>query len=324
MDVSIIIPTKNGGSILENVLKSIFSQKTDFEFEVICIDSGSSDNTIETIKQFNCKIFHIPPEEFGHGRTRNYGASKAKGEYLLFITQDALPANELWINNFITTMKENPDAVGGFGIHYPYPNCNIFDAKDIKGLFEGFGDKTTIFQLEDKKRYEHEEGYRHYLSYYSDNNSCMRKEIWNIIPYDDVDFAEDQIWARKIIELGYKKLYCPSAAVYHSHNYKLSTYFSRYYDEYKGLWKLHQYRLVTNKKMLILKCLKHIYNEWQFTIKKDNLSFFKKIKWMNYSFWRNQFRYYAGFIAGKYHLYDQKKQEKLDKKYSQQYKQRKT
>lgn len=49
----------------------------------------------------------------------------------------------------------------------------------------------------------------------------MPRKIWEKYPYDDVNFAEDQIWAKKMIELGYKKLYCPYAAVYHSHNYEL-------------------------------------------------------------------------------------------------------
>lgn len=59
--------------------------------------------------------------------------------------------------------------------------------------------------MEDKERYEREEGYRHVLAFFSDNNSCVRRDVFEQHPYDDVNFAEDQIWARKMIELGYKK-----------------------------------------------------------------------------------------------------------------------
>ena len=238
MDVTIVIPTKNAGVLFEKVLKKVFTQETTYEYEVICVDSGSSDNTVETIKKFPCKLYEIPASEFGHGKTRNYGASKGTGDYIVFITQDAMPASPKWLQNFIDAMKSDPEIVGGFGIHYPYPDCNVIDKRDLYYHFKNFGDDNTIFQItdENRKRYKEEEGYRHLLSFFSDNNSCIRRDIFEKYPYKDVSFAEDQIWAKQMIELGYKKLYCPFAPVYHSHNYKLSTYFMRYYDEYKGLY----------------------------------------------------------------------------------------
>lgn len=60
MDVTIVIPTKNAGRLFEKVLKKVFAQETTYEYEVICVDSGSSDNTIEIIKKFPCKLYEIP------------------------------------------------------------------------------------------------------------------------------------------------------------------------------------------------------------------------------------------------------------------------
>ena len=131
MDVTIVIPTKNAGRLFEKVLKKVFAQETTYEYEVICVDSGSSDNTIEIIKKFPCKLYEIPASEFGHGKTRNYGASKGTGEYIVFITQDAMPASSKWLQNFIDAMKSDPEIVGGFGIHYPYPDCNVIDKRDL-------------------------------------------------------------------------------------------------------------------------------------------------------------------------------------------------
>ena len=125
MDVSIVIPTKNGGSLLEEVLKSIFSQKTEYTYEVICVDSGSTDDSIEIIRKYDVALYEIKPSEFGHGKTRNYGASKGTGEFIVFLTQDALPASDTWLENFVNAMKMDDQIAGGFGIHYPYPDCNI-------------------------------------------------------------------------------------------------------------------------------------------------------------------------------------------------------
>lgn len=321
MDVSIVIPTKNGGELFDKVLDAIANQKTKYSYEVICVDSGSSDQTLQYIKNHNFKLHQIPKEEFGHGKTRNLGASLGTGDYIVFITQDALPANEYWLENFIDAMKMDPEIVGGFGIHYPYPDCNIFDRRDITGHFQGFGEVNTIFSLEDKDRYKTDEGYRHYLAFFSDNNSCLRRDIWEKYPYEDVNFAEDQIWARKMIELGYKKVYCPTAAVYHSHNYPLKTYKKRYYDEYKGLYDLHKYIMIKNIPHLFGGYYKYIRNDIAY-VNTLPLNDKEKKEWKKYAIKRGWYRFYSSYLAGKYHTWSEEKKKKMDQKLSQQFEQR--
>ncbi len=320
MDVSIVIPTKNGGELFDQVLTMIDKQETNYSYEVICVDSGSSDDTIEIIKKHNCILKQIPKEEFGHGKTRNLGASLGTGEYIIFITQDALPYDVHWIQNFIDGMKSDPEIVGGFGKHYPYPECNIFDKRDLALLFKGYGETNTIYQMEDKDRYEREEGYRHILAFYSDNNSCMRRDIWEKYPYADVNFSEDQLWAKQMIELGYKKLYCPFAAVYHSHNYPLDTYKQRYYDEYKALYNVHQYVMVKDIPHLIVGYYRFVKNDLDY-LKTLDLTRNEKKYWKNYAIKRGWARFYAAYKAGKYHALSNDKQKRLDEKFSQQLRQ---
>lgn len=321
MDVTIVIPTKNAGSLLEDVLKKIFEQKTTYTYEVICVDSGSSDETIEIIKKFPVALYEIKPCEFGHGKTRNFGASKGTGKYIMFITQDALPASDMWIQCMIDAMEFDEQIAGGFGIHYPYPDSNLLDKRDITLHFKGFGDVNTIYSLEDPERYEREEGYRHLLAYFSDNNSCLRRSIWEKIPYDDVDFAEDQIWARKIIELGYKKVYCPFSAVYHSHNYKLSTFFSRYFDEYRSLYKLHDFLIVKKGYLLIPAMGKHIISDFKYILSLKDIGKKAKLKNLWYSLCREICRYIGGYMGGHYHNYSQWLKNFCDNHISQQRKQ---
>ncbi|MDD7738991.1 MAG: glycosyltransferase family A protein [Fusicatenibacter sp.] len=321
MDVSIVIPTKNAGPLFEKVLDAVFHQKTEYEYEVICVDSGSKDGTLDLIRKYPCRLFQIPPSEFGHGKTRNYGASKGTGTYIVFITQDALPATDTWLQNFIDAMRMDPEIVGGFGIHYPYPDCNLLDKRDLDGHFKGFGETNTIFHLDDPERYEREEGYRHYLAFFSDNNSCIRRDVFEKYPYDDVNFAEDQIWARKMIELGFKKVYCPYAPVYHSHNFKLSTYFKRYYDEQKGLYEVHQYMIAQKWTQLPGMLYRQVRGDCVY-IKHQPISKKEKIHWAFYSLFRNCGRFFGGYLGGKYHLYSPGKQAFLDRHISQQYDQR--
>ncbi len=320
MDATIVIPTKNGGEKLRRVLDAVFAQKTEFLYEVICVDSGSTDNTLEILESFPCTVVKIPPEDFGHGKTRNYGAGLGLGEFILFLTQDAMPANDEWLNNFLLAMKSDSEIAGGFGIHLPYPDCNIFDKRDLAVHFANFGSDNTVFTLTDTERYKNEEGYRHFLAFFSDNNSCLRRSMWEKFPYPDVNFAEDQIWARQIIELGYKKLYCPFAAVYHSHNYSLKEYWQRYFDEFKSLYELHGYIIVPHWYLTVPAAIKHFISDVKY-LRTVQLTKKEKIYWAHYSLWRNMARYIAGFVGGKYHAFSAKGKKFADKLFSQQLRQ---
>ncbi|MBR5564872.1 MAG: glycosyltransferase family 2 protein [Roseburia sp.] len=318
MDASIVIPVKNGGELLDKVLAKVFEQKTKYEYEVICVDSGSSDNTVEIVKKYPCRLYEIAPEEFGHGKTRNYGASKGTGEFIIFITQDALPVNEYWLENFIDAMKMDDEVVGGFGRHLPYPDCNVLDVRDLNAHFKGFGEENTVSWMEDKERYEREEGYRHYLAFFADNNSCLRRSVWEKYPYPDVDFAEDQIWMKQMIELGFKRVYAPDAMVYHSHNYALNTYFKRYYDQYKAIYRLHQYQMFKNVPRMIYGTLRIIYADMRYIWGRQS-QINHKWKWTHYAVVRNTYRSVAAFIAGRYEGYSEKTKRYLDRRISQQY-----
>jgi len=93
--ISIIIPVKNGISTIEACLSEIFKQTLISDTEVIIIDSGSTDSTLEIVKKYPIILHQIPPEEFGHGKTRNLGVSIAKGEFVVMTVQDARPSSDM-------------------------------------------------------------------------------------------------------------------------------------------------------------------------------------------------------------------------------------
>lgn len=322
MDASIVIPTKNAGSLLEEVLEGVFSQKTQYEYEVICVDSGSSDDTLNIIGKFPCKLFQIPKEEFGHGKTRNYGASKGTGEFIIFLTQDAMPASDTWLQAFLDGMKTDKEIAGGFGIHYPYPDCNLIDKIMLRNHFRNFGESLTVFSLDDPERYKVDDGYRGFLSFFSDNNSCLRRCVWEKIPYEDVNFAEDQIWAKTILEKGYKKVYVPDAPVYHSHNFPMKTYLGRCYDEFKALYELNGYKIAQTRRQVVVGSIHGVLYDGR-CIFRENISMISKIKWLLYAIWRNICKYLGAYYSVKYFTLSEEGKQKMDQKYSQQYKQKK-
>ncbi|MBY4949088.1 glycosyltransferase family 2 protein [Cupriavidus respiraculi] len=241
---TVLIPTKNGGARFGEVLARLVSQRTPWPFEILVIDSGSSDGTLELCRQYpQVRLHTIPPAEFGHGRTRNLGVSLSQAEFIAVITQDALPEHDQWLARMVAALERDPQIAGAFGRHLPYDDANPFVKRDLKLHFDNFARQDPVARLDDRERYDREEGYRQVLHFFSDNNACIRRSVWEQIPYPDVDFAEDQIWAKQIIEAGYAKAYVDDAAVFHSHDFGVIETLRRSFDESAAFRRLFGYRL---------------------------------------------------------------------------------
>jgi len=220
--VSVVIPTLNAGPVLERVLDAVTNQETLWPYEILVIDSGSTDTTLETIAKYpDVKLHKIDKSEFNHGGTRNLGAELTSGEYIAFLTHDALPANPRWLHNLVMSLEKHPKAAGAFGKHLPYPEASPYTKRDLTAHFDMFATEALLVNKNtNKKRYEKKDaGWRQLLHFYSDNNSIMRRSVWEKIPYRTVKFGEDQLWADDVIKAGYGKVYAVRAAVYHSHDF---------------------------------------------------------------------------------------------------------
>ena len=96
--VSVIVPTRNGGERLGLALREILRQQIDVAFEVLCVDSASDEENLARMRRFPVRIESIPPESFNHGLTRDLGARLARGRVLVFLNQDAVPVDYLWLH----------------------------------------------------------------------------------------------------------------------------------------------------------------------------------------------------------------------------------
>ena len=240
---SVLIPVKNGGHLLGAVLDAVLAQKTSWPFEVLVMDSGSTDGSVELVRSRGVRCETIPPEQFGHGRTRNQLAEMAQGHFLVFITQDAKPANLDWLQQLVSGCDVSPDVAGAFGPHLAYPTARPVTQRELATHFNGFGATLTVVRLDDAARFEADPGYRQYLHFFTSNNACIRKSTWAAIPLPDVVFAEDQTWALQAIKAGYAKAYVPSAAVYHSHDFGVWETMQRNFDESRCFARYFGYRL---------------------------------------------------------------------------------
>jgi glycosyltransferase involved in cell wall biosynthesis len=228
---TVIIPTYNGGDLLRQVIDRVIAQRAPWSFELLLIDSSSSDGTWELIQSYGDQVtaHQIDKGQFQHGRTRNLGVEMARGDFVAFLTQDALPIDEFWLYNLVTTLEVNPTAAGVFGRHIAYDHEPAFVKRDMENHFRNFESYPAL--VSKFTRFDAwlagDSGWRRFLHFYSDNNSCLRKSVWRRHPYPEIDYGEDQVWALRIIEAGYAKVYARLATVYHSHSYDEMQTFER-------------------------------------------------------------------------------------------------
>ena len=228
---TVCIPVYNGGSLLSDVVAKLLSQRTPWKFQILLIDSSSTDGAITSLPRFKqgdgsrscCSLesIGIDKAEFQHGRTRNMGVGAAAGEFVAFLTQDALPTDDFWLYRLVSMLERYPNAAGAFGRHLPWPSASPFAKRDISSHFDGLlAHPLVLSRHTDPARWERkEQGWLQTLHYYSNNNSCLRKSVWREIPYPEVDYGEDQAWAFEMIKAGYQKVFAPFASVFHSHVY---------------------------------------------------------------------------------------------------------
>lgn len=240
---SVLIPVKNGGPLLGSVLDAVLGQVTPWPFEVIVMDSGSSDDSIAQARSRGVRVESVAPADFGHGRTRNLLASMASGDFLVFITQDAKPAHDRWLAHLVAGCDAAPDVAGAFGPHLAYPQARLVTRRELEQHFAGFGASLSVTRMEDAERFSRDPGYRQWLHFFSNNNSCLRRSVWEQLPFPDVMFAEDQTWALRAIEAGHAKAFVPEAAVYHSHDFGVWETLQRNFDEARSFEMYFGYRL---------------------------------------------------------------------------------
>ncbi len=206
MDVSIVIRTRNEAQYIGETLKRVQGQEFDGNYEVIVVDSESTDSTLEIVRNYGVRVVEIAQREFTYGRSLNIGAENAKGTFVVNLSAHALPADEKWLTNLIAGF-ENRDIAGVYGRQLSIAHINPFEARQNEMFF---GPQKIIFNVKNTKMLK--------LVHFSNSNCAIRKDMWERHRFDEnVPYAEDIVWRREVVEAGYSIAYAPDAAVYHTH-----------------------------------------------------------------------------------------------------------
>jgi rhamnosyltransferase len=219
--ISVVIPTKDGGADLARCLDAIARQQVASEVEVVVVDSASTDGSALRARRLGARVHEISADEFHHGRTRNLGAGLARGEILVFTSQDAVAADERWLAR-LTSPLADPEVAGVYGRQLPHADASPPERYFLDFLY---GPEPRVQRLAggDDPTFE--------ATLFSNVNSAMRRHMWAEYPFDErIIMSEDQEWSRRVLRAGYGLVYEPAAAVHHSHAYSLASAFRRFFD----------------------------------------------------------------------------------------------
>jgi rhamnosyltransferase len=218
--ISVVVPVKNGGADLARCLDAIGRQATDDAVEVVVVDSGSTDGSVEVARARGARVHEIPPEDFGHGRTRNLGAGLAEGDVLVFTSQDAYAADEHWLSRLVAPLARE-EVAGAYGRQLPHDDATPPERYFLDFLY---GPESRSQRLDDgEPTFEQ--------TLFSNVSSAMRRATWEELPFaDDLIMSEDQEWSRRALRAGFELAYVADAAVHHSHRYSIADAFRRFFD----------------------------------------------------------------------------------------------
>jgi len=283
--ITVFIPTYNGEKYLKDILEMVFKQNIDYDYEVLIIDSGSKDATLDIISDYqkdheNLRLEEIDNSEFGHGKTRNYAAKIAKGEIIAYLSHDAIPAHDRWLYEIIKPFEISDKIAGVTGKQSPRPKCVPLLKYEIQAVFRGLGPDfgTTLFYKDDFIKTTSD---LDAISFYSDVNSAVKRDfLLNVIPYRNVPYAEDQMFGRDIVDAGYYKAYAARANVIHSNDLLLREYKHRIFDEIIGLRKIGTDIPKPSRKNVIKMIVVGVLKDSVKTTLDSQYSFKRKLFWL--------------------------------------------
>ena len=210
--VSIIIRAYNEEKHIGRLLSGIIQQ--DFkDYEIILVDSGSTDSTINIASQYPVRIVQIKSEDFSFGYALNTGCKAANGEFLVFASAHVYPQYRDWLEKLIAPFTNQNLAI----VYGKQRGNEITKFSEHQVFRKWFPDKSCLDQ-------QH--------PFCNNANLAIRKKVWEQVPYDEaLTGLEDLDSAKKIMTLGYKIAYSAEAEIIHVHEETSYQIYNRYQRE---------------------------------------------------------------------------------------------
>ena len=266
--VSVVVPTFNGAATLPALLDSLRAQRTAHPLEIVVVDSGSTDGTLELIADRVRTIVRIAPGEFDHGLSRNAGIEHATGEFVVLLVQDALPLGQDWIDRLTAPLIADETLAGTFSRQEPRPDASALTREQLRSYPGSLPNAWTSRLTGGRAEFDALSPVERLRRCTFDNvASCLRRSVWEQVRFNATPIAEDVEWARDVLLAGYGIAFVPEAVVLHSHDRSARYEFERTHLLHERLYRLFGLRTIPKRSGLARAIVSslgfHIGCEWR-------------------------------------------------------------
>ena len=209
--VSVIMRTKNCDWVVGQALAALFSQNYR-EFELLVVDSGSTDRTLEIVRRYPHRLRQIAATDYYPGQVLNDAIGETRGELLVFQNADAVPLHAGVLGQLVAAF-DDPEVQAAFTRQLPRPEAATWVRRDYAASFPEAPETPPWITL-------------------SLPMAAMRRAAWERHPfYADAWGSEDTEWGLRARANGWTLRYVPGATVMHSHDYTLRQLYGRRFIE---------------------------------------------------------------------------------------------
>jgi GT2 family glycosyltransferase len=222
---------KNAGPELAGLIEAMRAQEGFRAVEVVIVDSGSTDGSLDTARRLGVTLVQIAPEQFSHSYARNLGAERAAGDYLLFTVQDALPASRRWLREMFAGLQRHQAAAVSCA-EDPRADCDLFYRAiswNHERFLTGNGGDTVLEHRPEDTPME-----RRRNAQVSDTACLIGRELFLRYRHRG-NYAEDLDLGLRLTGDAYRLAFLTSARIVHSHNRPAYYHLRRSYVEHLAL-----------------------------------------------------------------------------------------
>ena len=220
--VDVIIPTYRPDREFEKLLPRLEEQEYRPD-RILVMNTGEQYWNREWEKCPLLEVHHLEQKDFDHGGTRRRAAELSDTDIMIFMTQDALPADRKLIGNLVRAVSENPDAGAAYARQLPKADCRFLE-RYTRSF--NYPEQSSVKSQTDIDKC----GIKTYFC----SNVCAAydREVYQKMGgfTERAIFNEDMIYAGTMVQNGYTVVYAADARVYHSHNYSGRQQFHRNFD----------------------------------------------------------------------------------------------
>lgn len=248
---TIIIRAFNEEKHIRRLLTGI-SEQTIKEVQIILVDSGSTDRTIEEARKFDVEIVHIPPQEFTFGHALNVGIEKARANLIVMASAHVYPVYPDWLETLLEPFQQKNVALT-YGKQRGSESTHFSELQIFKHWYQARSIPQQAYP------------------FCNNANAAIRRSLWQLHAYDEsLPGLEDLAWAKWAQENGLFIQYVVEAEVVHVHSESTAGIFNRYRREGMAFKQIYPHERFTRRDLIKL-FSQNVISDWREGIKAGKL-----------------------------------------------------